>query len=338
MSETRRASAAAFALEDELASPVESLHVAVEAPGSRGGPTIARVVDRATIDALAARRPVVDRVVAEPDLVARDGAWHWCADAEGRAFVRRPDGSAFATDAPVSDELPIGLAAALARPAGRAGGAPRVVVDAAVDPARFAAWSAATGAAFVAGTPWSLERVPSSAWAAAPDLRAGHATPAQVATPALVRRFAPAVALALAALALHVVATAAQWAHDRYAAWRADRATVELARAAGLGAMPDARAAERALAKRAAEALHGSARMADDDALPLIARAAAPLGALPEGTVRKLSYGDRRLVADLGAIDDARTARLLRELAAAGLESVAAPASGGVRVAATLGP
>ena len=200
------------------------------------------------------------------------------------------------------------------------------------------AWSQATGATFVRGTPWSPERLPASAWAAAPDLREGSVSaPSDEGAP-VAQRFAPALALVLAALALHVLATVAGWAHDRHAEWRADRAVVELARGAGVDPVPDARAAEAALARRAASALHASGRMADDDVLPLIARAAQPLGALPAGSLRRLSYGDRRLVADLAALDDARLGRLSRELAAAGLVPVAAPVGGGVRVVATLGP
>lgn len=144
-----------------------------------------------------------------------------------------------------------------------------------------------------------------------------------------------ALVLALAALALHVVLTAAGWAHDRYVAWRADRAVVELARSEGIDPVPDARAAEAALAKRAAGALHASARMAASDALPMIALAAGPLATLPPGSLRKLTYGERRLVADLGTLDEARLARLMRDLRAAGLAPVAAPVSGGVRVVAT---
>jgi hypothetical protein len=74
--------------------------------------------------------------------------------------------------------------------------------------------------------------------------------------------------------------------------------------------------------------------MADGDALPLIARAAGPLTTLPPGSVRKLTYGDRRLVADLGALDEARVARLMRDLRATGLAPVAAQAGGGLRIVA----
>jgi hypothetical protein len=276
--------------------------------------------------------------VAEPDLAPSDGTWRWCAGADGRGFVRRPDGSAFAADAPEGGELPAELAAALAharRDTGTAGAAPaRVVADAPVDAERLAAWSQATGATFARGTPWSLDRVPEAAWSSAPDVRMGRSAVAAMPPASVARHFVPAFALALAALALHVVLTTAGWARDRYVAWRADRAVVELARGAGIDPVPDARAAEAALAKRAAGTLHASARMSESDALPMIARAAGPLATLPPGSLRKLTYGDRRLVADLGALDEARVARLMRDLRAAGLAPVAAQAGGGLRIVA----
>jgi general secretion pathway protein L len=289
MSGARLPSAAAFALEDQLAAPVESMHVAVEP--ARGGVTLARVVDRDTIDWLASHRPAFDRVVAEPDLVARDGAAHHYVDADGHGFVRQADGSAYAVDA-----------------------------------------SAGPGA------PWSVERAPPEAWSAAPDLRNGYLRDAGASRRSLGRALVPALALVGAAIALHVVATAAQWAHDRYVVWRADRAVVALAREAGLEPVPDASAAESLLARRAAATLHAGARMADGDALPLVARAAPALGALPAGSVRRIGLSERRIVADVGALDEARLARVLRDLANAGLDAVSAPIAGGVRISATIAP
>lgn len=336
MNEARRASAAAFALEDQLAAPAEASHLHVGPPAARGGATIARIVDRATIAWLAARRPPIDRVVAEPDLAPVDESWHWCVDAEGRGFVRRPDGSAFAVDGAADAALPAEIAAAIAQARREADRAPpRIVVDATVAPDRLEAWSRATGASFVRGAPWSLERVPPRAWAAAPDLRDGYASAASAPRASIARRFVPALALLLAALALHVLATLAGWLGDRYAVWRADRAVVALAREAGVGGVQDAQAADAALAKRSAAAIHASARMAEGDLLPLLARSAPAFATLPPGTLRKLSYGDGRLVADLGALDEARVTKLVRELSAAGLAPVAAPAAGGLRVAMT---
>ena len=329
----RLRAAVAFALEDQLAAPVDTMHLATTVSAAEGS-VVARIVDREAIAWLAARRPAIDRVVAEPDLVAADGAWHWCVGPDGSGFVRRPDASAFATDPVDGDALPAGLAAALARAPREA---LRVVVDSDADPRRLAAWSQSTGANFVRGTPWTLERVPAAAWSAAPDLRSGYGEREAVQRPT-VRAFAPAIALVLAAVALHVVATAGTWVHDRYVAWRADSDVVALARDAGLGAVPDARAAESLLARRAAVTLHANGRHAEGDALPMIARAAAPLASLPPGSVRRLIASERRLVADLGTIDEARTARLVQELANAGLPAVIAPVAGGVRISVTGGP
>ena len=333
MPPSRLRAAAAFALEDQIAAPVESMHVGlVPSPGA--APVIARVVDRDAIAWLAARRPAIDRVVAEPDLVERDGAWHWCVDADGTGFVRRADGSAFATEAPDGDALPVALAAALARAPREA---LRVVVDADIGADRLAGWSASAGVAFVRGTPWSLERRPAAAWVAAPDLRSGYAE-ASAERPSVARAFAPAIVLVACAVALHAAATVGEWIHDRYVTWRADRDVVALARDEGLGAAPDARAAEAMLSRRAAATLHAAGRFAEGDVLPMIARAAGPLGSLPAGSVRKLTVSERRLVADVSALDDARVARLLQDLAAAGLAAVSAPVAGGVRVAATAEP
>lgn len=338
MSDARRASAAAYALEDQLAAPAEAAHLRLTSPASPGAPTIARIADRAAIARLAAHRPAIDRVVAEPDLAPADGAWRWCADADGRGFVRRPDGSALAVDPAAGGALPAEIAAAIAQARHDAAGAPlRVVVDAAVEPGRLAEWSRATGATFVEGTPWSLERVPAAAWRFAPDLREGLGTGAAAPRGSIARRFVPALALVLAAIALHVATTLGGWLHDRYAAWRADRAVVSLARDAGLDDVADAEAASAALARLAASSIHASARMADGDLLPLLARAAPTLAALPPGALRKLAYGDRRLVADLAALDEARVTAIVRELAAAGLSPIAAPAAGGVRIAMTEG-
>jgi Type II secretion system (T2SS), protein L len=153
MNDTRRAAAAAFALEDQLAAPADTLHLAVTAAASVGTPTVVRIVDRAAVAWLAARRPAIDRVVAEPDLAPADGAWHWCVDADGRGFVRRRDTSAFAADAPEGSELPAELAAALAHARGDAGAVgalpARIVVDAPADAPRLAAWTQATGVTFV---------------------------------------------------------------------------------------------------------------------------------------------------------------------------------------------
>ena len=291
MNASRLPSAAAYALEDQLAAPLESMHVAVEPPAARDGVTLARVVNRDTIAWLVSHRPAFDRVVAEPDLVPKDGAAHRYVDAEGNGFVRQADGSAYAVDASSGRD-----------------------------------------------TPWSVERASPEAWAGAPDLRLGFLRDAGATRRPLARALVPALALVVAALALHVVATAAQWTHDRYLTWRADRAVVALARDAGLEPGPDARAAEALLARRAATTLHASARVANGDALPLLARAAQALGALPAGSVRKIALSERRLVAELSALDEARLSRVLRELANAGFEAVSAPIAGGVRISATLAP
>lgn len=337
MNDARRSAAAAFALEDQIAAPAETSHLVISAPAASGGPTVVRIAERSTIAWLDARRPPIDRVVAEPDLAPQDGAWHWCVDSEARGFVRRSDGSAFAVGPGVGAELPAELSAALAQVRrGPQRTPPRIVVDATVAPERLAQWSQAHGASFVRGAPWSLESLPPRAWSAAPDLRHGLASNNGARPATIAHRFAPALWLAVAAFILHVAGTTGSWVADRYDAWRADRAVVALAGDHGIADATDARTAESALVNLAAGVAHASGRMAEGDLLPVLARAAPALAALPSGTLRKLTYGDRRLVAELGALDAARVSALLRELSAAGLAAVAAPAAGGVRIAMTV--
>lgn len=334
MPEARRPAAVAYALEDQLAERAEDVRICAPAPRP-GRPVVARIVDRSTLDGIAARVPPVDRVIAEPDLVDEDGAWHWCTDALGRGFVRRDDGSAFAADDPDgSGRLPAELEAALAEAARRGRVPDRVIVDAR---APVAAFTHPSGARFVAGHPWALEQRPEAAWSRAPDLLAARRDGAEGTRPAGARAWAPAIAWLVAALTVQVVATLALAAHERIVAWRADREVVEVARASGIDA-PDATAAAAALARRAAHTAHGTGRSTDADLLPLLARASPVLAALPAGGVRRIAYADGRLTADLAGVDDGRTSRLVRELSQAGLRPMAAPIAGGARVAVTSGP
>ena len=332
--EARRPAAVAYALEDQLAERAEDLRIFAPAPRP-GRPVVARVVDRSTLEWIAARVPPIGRVIAEPDLVDDDGMWHWCADAQGRGFVRRDDGSAFATGASGgAGRLPAELEAALAEAARRGRVPDPVIVDATVP---VDGLMHASGARFVAGIPWAPEQRPDAAWSRAPDLLAAPRDGAQDARPAGGRAFVPAIAWLVAALAVQVVATLALAAQEWVVVWRTDREVVEVARASGIDA-PDATAAAAALARRAAQAAHGAGRSTDADLLPLLARASPVLAALPSGGVRRIAYADGRLTADLAGVDDGRANRLVRELSQAGLKPMSAPIAGGARVAVSAGP
>ena len=86
--------AISFALEDQLAGPAGGHHLAASKRDGDG------------VDVAIVARPVIaplarsfDRVVAEPAVArkAAAGAWRWYRSAASGGFVRRHDGSAFAT-------------------------------------------------------------------------------------------------------------------------------------------------------------------------------------------------------------------------------------------------
>ena len=102
----RVAAAAAFALEDQLAGPAEEQHIAVS-------PQRRRRYGRGDRRQAAAWSPTspsqFDRILAEPALAPRPPPrhWRWYASGAGGGFVRKPDGSAFATGE--HDGVPAGV-------------------------------------------------------------------------------------------------------------------------------------------------------------------------------------------------------------------------------------
>ena len=162
------------------------------------------------------------------------------------------------------------------------------------------------------------------------------ATPCHVA--GVARLFRPALAIAGVALALHVSATLAQWAWFKWSDWRSARALVELARDAG---MPDATspdAALRAIARRHADLRHRAGLSAPADALPLLARAAPALSALPAGALKSAIYADGAWTMELASLDGASLAAMDRSLSNAGVSALQAKTSAGHRVRITLSP
>ena len=328
----KRAAAVAYALDDRVAVPVDTLHVRAPAPANAGGPTLARLVDRELLARIAAAFPRAQRIVAEADLAPADGAWRWCVDASGRGFVRRADGSAFGTGQG-TDAVPPELVAALERER-RGGTLPSEIV---VDAPFAAPPTIDPDVRGRAGSAWSIAAVPVARWANAPDLREGLGARAVDASAPGRPSWRWALAFLVAAAVLHVGSLGWEVARDRYATWRDERALLAIARAAGVDEA-SARAAAESLARRATASAHAAGRMVDGDLLPMLARAAPSLAALPPGALRKLAYADRRLVVDLAAIDAARSDRLLADLASAGLKPIAAPVAGGLRVAVLPGP
>jgi type II secretion system protein L len=338
MTAARAAAAARFALEDHLAGPPQAQHLAVSAPGMDGHVRVV-IVDRALLDSVAgADGPLAraDSVVAEPDLALVAAGWRWCVARDGSGFVRRADGSAFAVDAPAgSDALPVDLVLALEQ-ARRNGAAPAEVrVDGPFDAALVARWQRDAGVPFRVGAPWLWYAAPAPVPAAATDLRIVAEARAQRTTARQrVRLLAPALWIAGAALALHVIATVAEWAALELAARRDDRAQAALA--TGAGVAPDAAgsppAAHAALVRRHAELRHAHGLSAPGDALPLLARAAPALAALPAGAVKRATYADAHWTLDLAPADAATLAQVDARLRDAAVPALTATGPSGTRI------
>jgi Type II secretion system (T2SS), protein L len=327
----RVAAAVSFALEDQLAGPAEEQHIAVSRQHADG-----------MVEAIVANRELAadvaanfDRVLAEPTLAPRpqEALWNWYASGADGGFVRKPDGSAFAT----SDQqgIPVEIMLALDH-ATHAGGRPvEIGIAFAVDETTRAELARQAGTRFVQAAGWQWGTAGREAFAAATDLRQGDFAPGiGVSERGSARLFRIAAAVALSAIALHVVATFGEWAALRVDAWRARTALASLAREAGANGT-DSPAVE--IARRYAEARHRAGLAAPADALPLLARAAPALAALPAGTIRNAIYADGHWTFDLARSDSTLTNRLERQLANAGLATLQASGASGARLRVSLG-
>jgi type II secretion system protein L len=336
----RAEAAARFALEDQLADAPEASHVALGQERGSNGLRVA-VIAKSWMTAFvaASQRCGLDwqRAVLESDLaLAPPRTWRWCAATVAQpGFVRTHRGATLAVGPAQGEMPPPELALALAR--GGADAAQTVRVDAAgaaaplLDRARKL-----TGVEFVAGTPWRWTDATPAAFAAAIDLLSGHFD-AGAARPALDRRrlLRPALWIAAAALSIHVTATLGQWLWLRWETAAIDRELTTLARAAVPEFADGADAGTSpavALARRERDLRHRAGLVAADDFLPLLARAAPALSALPAQAIRSLSYADGHLLLDLQKIDPAQPATLQRELQRAGLVAIAAPTATGARL------
>jgi hypothetical protein len=336
MPASRVAGAAGFALEDQLAGPNAAHHVAVSAQAPDGRVRVA-ITSRSLLAAIVAARPGVARIVAESDLSAPATEWKWCAREPGTAgFVRRPDGSAFPTDAPApSGSLPAELDLALAQ-ARRGSPAPlRVRVDAPFEEPSIARWHREAGVEFVRGTPWHWETAGAAGYAGAIDLLPRADTPGRATARVDVGRvFAPALVLAGVALALHVAASSVEWASLRLEARDDAQEWTSLAGLAGVApaAAASPAAARLALSRRYAELRHANGLPAPDDALPLLARAAPALVALPTGSVKRASYADGHWTLELALADSAAIGDVALRLRGAGVPALVAASANGTRM------
>jgi type II secretion system protein L len=335
----RVAGAAAFAVEDQIAGPGDMQHLTTSAQRADGQVRVV-IVARDLVSACGAfavggRRAA--RVIAEPDLVAPDAAWHWCAsDASGRdGFLRIADGRALPAGAIGADgSLPAELVFAL-RQEQHAGRAPAEVrVDAPIADASLARWKAETGTAFVRGTPWRWHTAGAAAFAGALPLRQEGPAPQAASGRDRRRLFVPALAIAVAALALHVVLTLGEWGWQKYSAWQRGRDWIAVATSAGVAPAQAATSASAAaaIARRYMEQRHAHGKSTPDDALPLLARSSAALALLPPGTVRSAVYSDGHWTFDLGRVDAGEARELDSRMRAGGIPALVATSAAGTRV------
>jgi hypothetical protein len=334
----RVAAAAGFAVDDQLAGPKEAQHLAVSRQAADGRVRVV-IAARSLVDALR-RTPAVRiaRLIAEPDLAVAYRGWRWCAatprDTDG--FVRRADGSAFPVSAvDAGGALPAELALALAQAKRDAALPPEIRVEFDATDADLARWQHETGLPCIRGTPWLWTAAPAAAFADAVDLFQGDfALAPPPAKGARARLFVPALALAIAALALHVVATIGEWGAQRIEAWQNARAWSALAASAGVPAdvATTPAAAQAALARRYADVRHEHGLAAPDDALPLLARAAPALRALPPGAVKMATYADAHWTLDLALSNADAVAALDAQLRQDGVPALVATTAAGVRI------
>jgi len=199
-------------------------------------------------------------------------------------------------------------------------------------PALLAQASKTTGIEFVAGTPWRWSAASPSAYKAAIDLQSNAHT-GVVAAPRVdvLRLLRPALWIAACALGIHILASVGQWLMLE---WQTTQAQRELAALAQSSAPEEAAntAPAAAIARRDAILRHRAGLVADDDALPLLARAAPALATLPAGAIRSLRFADAHVVLELQKLDASQPARVQRELQQAGLVAIAAPTATGARV------
>jgi len=330
--------AARFALEDQLADAPEDSHVAFGNARSGNGLPVAIVASSwmAAFAAASQRCGLAwDRAVLESDLAQVPArGWRWCAASITQpGFVRTHRGATIAVGPAQADAPPAELALALAR--GGADAPPTVRVDAeGAAAALLNRARAMTGVEFVAGTPWRWADAAPAAFAGAINLLSGRfgANAARPA-PAMRRLLRPALWIGALAIAIHVSATLGQWLWLRWEIAAVGRELTALA----VSAVPEFSAAAGtspavALARRERDLRHRAGLVAADDFLPLLARAAPALAALPVAAIRSLSYADGHVLLDLQKVDAAQAAGLQGELQRAGLVAISAPTATGARL------
>jgi type II secretion system protein L len=324
-----------FALEDQLAGDVEAQHVVIAAQRERGA--VVHVIERSWL-----KSALVDLgrhgvgpalVTAESDLVPgapdAQATWVWRDDG---GFLIEAGGRVTVLDQS-PDALPSGLLLALRKPAHTGSSAERVVVRGpSALAARSDAWTRATGLKFDFEPGWTWHDAPAARLAAAanlltPDLYADTVALAGTRRrPRLLRR---ALLWLLAAILLHAGASVAEWGMLKWRVARVERDTRQLIQSAAPDLVGDPDLAWR---KYYAAARHRQGKAAPDDALPLLAEAAAALPDLPPGALRMISFESGQLTLEFERSAAARIAAALPVWRERGLSVLQAELPGSLRV------
>jgi type II secretory pathway component PulL len=168
--------------------------------------------------------------------------------------------------------------------------------------------------------------------AAAINLLCGEFSPrAEASASERWQRFRPALWLAFAALAIHVLASVIEWSSLEWRSWRLQR-EMRAIYAATFPEAPLAGPVDREFARRYAQATHARGELAPDDALPLLARAAPLLrqAGLPDW--RALAYAQSFVTLEFPRLPAAKVHELQVALRAVGVSCVAADFDGGTRI------
>ncbi len=176
-----------------------------------------------------------------------------------------------------------------------------------------ATWERALGVKLRNAGPWGWDRAPPDAGVSLIRRRRRWRM-----MPGTGARLRPAAWVALAALAIHALALSADWMRLSNEE-RALRAQMELS---FREAFPEAIAVvdpALQMRRKLAEARHAAGRPDSGDFVPLLARAAGALKALPAASLRIVSYENGRLSLEFPAADEAAVRRTAAQLAQTGM-------------------
>jgi general secretion pathway protein L len=291
-----------YAVEDALFCGPESIHAVVVTRAPDGDALIA-VIDRewfaAMLDALRACGLAPGRAIAESALVPAGGEGEWTVVwSERGGFLCRDGPETLALDAATDLAPPVALRLALqeARRDGAPPSAIRVYTTSALAAPDPEAWSAALRVPVSARGRWTPEAYDARRLAAADLLVDAFAVRGR--ETAALRRYAPALAIAGLAAAIHVGLSVADWTRLALEERALRTAMAEQFRAS----FPGAQVVDPALqmSRNLAELRRAAGEPHAGDALPLLARAAAPLAASGR-RIEALRYQPGQLEIDLAA-------------------------------------